>query len=81
MTTYSPGCNIPRVGVDWSGIFTNFCSSSHNFGYKYPRKSIKSSEDSDDSLDLKKHEPKNGSLGWRPGPGKVSLKNAEYPQL
>jgi len=32
------------------------------------------SKNSDDSLVAKKIEPKNGLLGWRPGPGKLGQK-------
>jgi len=48
---------------------------SHNFGSRYAKKSIKCSKDSDDNLDSKKTlSQKIGSLGWRPGQGKVHQK-------
>jgi len=55
---------------------------SHNFGPIDARKLIKLSKDSDYSLVfIKKLEPKNGSLGWRPGPGKFGQKCKNMPPL
>jgi len=67
------------VGVE---SFTDFLFFSHNFASRYTRKPMKGSKDSDDNLDSKKKlKPKNGSLSWRPGPGKLSPKHENMPQL
>jgi len=45
---------------------------SDNSGSRHARRSIKSFKDADDHLVSKKIlSEKNGSLDWRPGPGKV----------
>ena len=55
---------------------------SHNSGSRHDRRSIKSSEDADDHLVSKTIlSQKNGSLHWRPGPGKVGQKRRNMPSL
>ena len=44
---------------------------SHSFVSRYDRKPIKNSKDADFSPVSKKRWAKNGSLGWRPRPGKL----------
>jgi len=51
--SYVLGCNITQVGVCGKASFTTFLFLSHNFRYRYARKSIKGSVVSDDSLDSK----------------------------
>jgi len=53
---------------------------AHNFGSRYARKLIKGSKDADHSLP-KQIGPKNGSLNWRPWPGKVGQKTQKYTPL
>ena len=54
---------------------------SHNSGSSYPRRSIKGSEDADDSLVSKKIEPKKWLMDWRPGPDKVGQEFKNMPSL
>jgi len=68
---------IPRLAFVGLEFVPNFCLLSHNSGSRYARKPIKGSKDLDDSLVSKKLEPKNGLLGWRPGPGNLSHKDAK----
>jgi len=53
----------------------------HNLGTRYARKPIKGSKDSDHNLVSKKTSAKNGSLGWRPGQGKLGKKGKNMPAL
>ena len=55
MASYVLGCDISQVTVCASAVFTSFWFLSHNFCYRYARKSIKGSKDSDDSLDSTKN--------------------------
>jgi len=56
-------------------IFTNIVFS-HNFGYRYARKSFKGSKDADFGLVSEKIlSHNNGPMGWSPGPGKGSQKH------
>ena len=55
---------------------TNFCFLNDSFRSRYAEKTIKGSEDSDDSL-----KPKNGSLGWRPGQVTSHQKPQKHPRL
>jgi len=46
---------------------------THNFGYRYASKLIKGSIDADVDLVFNKTlSQKNGSMGWGPGPAKIS---------
>jgi len=62
--------------------FTNFCFFIHNFGYRYARKPFKGSKEADFCLVSETNlSQKNGSIGWGPGPGIGSQKNAKTPPL
>jgi len=55
---------------------------SHNFGSRHARRSIKGSENADDSpVFTKSLNQKNDSLGWRPGPVKIGQKFKNTPAL
>jgi len=74
----------PLVGKSSRAVSkrTRMCIWKHNFGSRYARKSVKGSKDADHSIVSNQIlNQKNGSLGWRPGPGKVSLKGEIIPQL
>jgi len=59
---------VSFVGVE---ILTTFWFLIHNFGFRYARKPIKGSKDSDYSLVTKTNlSEKIGQLVWRLGPGK-----------
>jgi len=62
-----------------TSLFLSKIGFSHNFGFRYTTKSIKDAKDSDFGLVSKKHEPKNRSLDWRPGPDKVGHKFENIP--
>jgi len=57
------------------------CFFSHNSGSRHARRSIKGSKDGDDHLFSKQVLIQNGSLDWRPGPGKVGQKRKNMPSL
>jgi len=47
---------------------------SHDFGSRYARQPIQASKPRVIAEIFKKIDPKNGPLGWRPGPGKLVQK-------
>jgi len=66
----------PNWGL-WVKFFTNFWCFVHNFGYRYARKSFKSSKDADFGLVSKKIlSHNNGPMGCGSGPGKCSQKHS-----
>jgi len=55
---------------------------THNFGYRYPSKSIKGSIDADFGLVFDKTlGQKNGSMSWGPGPAKGGKHFQKMPSL
>ena len=81
MAIQKRGVNHPRLGFVGAEIFTNFCFFIHNFDSRYVRKPFKVSKDADFGLVSKQTWAKNGSMDWRPGPGKGGQKNAKTPPL
>jgi len=55
MVSYVLWCSMLQVRVCAGAIVTTFWLLSYKFGYRYARKSIKGSKDSDDSLVSKKN--------------------------
>jgi len=63
--------NYAFSGKFWIRPKTGFLT--HNFGYRYASKAIKGSIDVDfDQVFNKTLSLKNGSMGWGPGPAKIS---------
>jgi len=70
----------PRLGFVGAESFTKFWFLVHNVGSRYARKSVKGSKSWILPSSKKKLEPKNGSLDWRPGPGKGGQKTQKHPR-
>jgi len=79
-----------RLANDWPETDNDtFCATflflskigffSHNYVSRYAGKLIKGAKDANFSPVSKKYEPKDGTLGWRPGPDKVGQKFENTP--